>query len=361
MTKTTIKPQSIADNVESTGMARQAIMNANFPIVQRITPLTPGTADSFVADRWLIQQVPDGGTLPTVVHSQQVLTPGDIPGSFYHYRIAPNGAGTSLGAGSYSLLTQKIEHGTRYLCGLNKKVTVSFKARSSITNKKLGVYLGQEYGTGGSPSSLEIINGTKWTLTSTWTQYSYTFTTNTLAGKTFGTANNDNLRLVFASMWGSTYQGRVGDTVAETFVGSGNIDITDVELNADDVALPFMSKTEGEEKLACWKYAFAITTANAYEIIGQGFGSSTTEARIVVNLPVKMRIIPTLTATPGDYILANLTDALDLTGLVLDASHGQGLNTIILKATTTGVTQYRPYLFIGDASPGRILLLSAEL
>lgn len=233
-------------------MSRQAIMNGNFDIWQRGTSVALADAtQSYQADRWFDVPVDDGGTLPTLTRSRQLLTSGDIANSFFYTRLATNGAGTSLGNGSYHEFSQKIENGTRNLCGLNKNVTLSFYARSSIANKKIGVYLAQVYGTGGSPSSAEIINGTNWTLTSTWTKYEYTFTTNTLVGKTFGTNYDDYLTVSFFNMWGSTYQDRVGASTTETYVGSGNIDIAQVQLNAGDEALEFNPKSYEEELRAC--------------------------------------------------------------------------------------------------------------
>lgn len=232
---------------------RQAIINGNFDVWQRGTTATnPSHNTYFAADRW--KGFVDGSGFPAnIIHSRQALTPGDIPNSYYFYRISPDGTGTIATMVLYRLL-QIIENGNRYLCGLNKKITVSFYARSSIANKKIGIYIQQNYGTGGTPTSSEVINGTNWTLTSTWTKYTYTFTTNTLVGKTFGTNNDDNLSLFFGYVWNAIYQSRFGSSATEDFVGSGNIDIAQVQLCAGDVALPFMPKSYEEELSACMRY-----------------------------------------------------------------------------------------------------------
>lgn len=236
-------------------MSRQAIINGNFDVAQRGTTSTNPSDNSFLLDRWRYRVGADGGTLPTtIIVSQQAQTPGDLFGSYYYYRINPNEAGASLGAGSYGTNENKIEHGTRMLCGNGKKVTVSFYARSSIANKKLAISLRQVYGTGGTPTSSETLNGTNFTLTSSWVKYSYTFTTNTLVGKTFGTANDDYLQLIIWHMWGTTWLTETGSAGAETYVGSGNIDIAQVQLCAGDVALPFQPKSFEEELRACQRY-----------------------------------------------------------------------------------------------------------
>ena len=301
--------------------ARQAVMNGNFDIWQRGTSLVIGATDTgFLADRWRVFQYADGGTLPTITHSRQILTSGDIPNAFYHYRINCNGAGTSLGVNSYGQVTNYIENGTRYLCGLGKKVTVSFWARSSIANKKLGVYLIQNYGTGGSPTSSEIINGYNLTLTSTWTKYSYTFTTNTLVGKTFGTTNDDYLRVAFMYQWGSSLGVRVGSTGAgETYVGSGSIDIAQVQLNAGSVALPFYPKTFDQEYDACQRYyqkSFNYATAPSNSAAYAGADAKVTDRTgsyqgITVTFPKKMRATPT-TIQPYSLYIATANRIVDV-------------------------------------------------
>ncbi len=226
--------------------------------MSRGTTSTNPTSAALLSDRWItITSFAAGGALPTnVVHSRQSITAGDIANAFYHYRVAPDGAGTLDATGSsLAGLMHKTEYGTRYLCGASKQVTVSFWARSSIANKKIGVYLSQRYGTGGSPTANEDIAGTKWTLTSTWTKYTHTFTTNTLVGKTFGTANDDVLALLIGYVWGgATNQTLFADTVNETFVGSGNIDIAQVQLNAGSTALTFQPKSFAQELADCQRY-----------------------------------------------------------------------------------------------------------
>jgi hypothetical protein len=295
-----VTPKSILDSYLSNqyiGMARQAIMNGNFDIWQRGT--SSAVADAtviFKADRWYDYVSKDGGTLPTLTRSRQLFTSGDIPNSFYYTRLATNGAGTSLGVNSEGHFIQRIENGVRNLCGAGKQVTVSFWARSDIANKRICPTLRSNYGSGGSPSTPEYIQGTPITLTATWTKYTATFTTNTLAGKTFGTAGDDYLELNLFYMWGST----LGDirvqtgVTAETFVGAGNIDIAQVQLCSGDVALPFQPKSQGEELSACQRYYETGQTVGAPR-------SSDNVAIGAINYKASKRALPTLTysSAPG--------------------------------------------------------------
>ena len=342
-----------ASGLAGMGMSRQAIMNGNFDIWQRGTSFTPTDLGViYSADRWLDYTDKNGGTLPTLTRSRQLLTSGDIPNAYYFTRLATNGAGTSLGTSSLAILEERIENGTRNLCGASKTVTVSFWARSSIASKRITPTLLQTYGTGGSPTSSEKILGTPITLTSNWVKYTATFTTNTLVGKTFGTNNDDALYCRFWYMWGST----IGNTdvqagvSAETYVGSGNIDIAQVQLCSGDVALPFQPKTFEEELGQCQRYCVDLTggTAGANAVVSTAYAATTVTAYATINLPSQMRIAPTLTApTAANFSMGYWSGAnIALTAIAIGTATSQ---TVFLTCTVAagltanaGMALYRP-------------------
>lgn len=345
-------------------MSRQAIINGNFDVWQRGVAGTNPTNTIFpAADRWFVNVINTAGTLPTsIVHSQQTLTAGDISNSYYYYQIALNGAGSGLGTGDFYALRSNLEHATRYLCGAGKQLTFSFYARSSIANKKIGVTYYQGYGTGGAPTTTETIVGTNWTLGTGWTQYAHTVTTNTLAGKTFGTSNNDHFDVNFCIAWGEPKGTFVGATAAETYVGSGNIDIAQVQLCAGDVALPFQPKSYAQELQDCLRYAWVPygLSASRYPFI-TGFAYSASAAAIYANLPVTMRAIPTtLDVTSADWQLWNDADgAIDATGVSLGGACTPDM--VQLAVAGTGLTTYRNYMLKPDASAPRTMVFGAEL
>jgi len=312
---------------------RQAIINGNFDVWQRGTTVTNPAQLSFLADRWNIIRSADGGTLPTIIHSRQALTSGEIDGSFYFYRINVNGAGSSLGDTSYCNMRQKIEHGTRYLCGSGKKVTLSFKARSSISGKKIGFYLLQNYGTGGSPSSDEILTGSAETLTSDWQSFSFTFDTNALSGKTFGINNDDYLAVELWEMWGSNYASRFGESTAEDFGGSGNIDIAQVQVCAGEVALPFQPKSYDQEYRDCLRYfeRFWNTGNNAAPILAGGVRNSTTFYGAF--LFKEKRISPTITISNNSDFAIETTIPVATSGLTFSHTNTK---SALATATTSG-------------------------
>lgn len=320
------------DLVPNHSMSRQAIMNGNFDVWQRGTPSSTITDATifYTADRWYDYHADDGGTLPTLTRSRQALTPGDIPNAFYYSRLATNGAGTSLGVSSIGTLTQRIEYGTRSLCGNGKKVTISFWAKSDISNKKIGIYAHQTYGTGGSPTSSETINGTNWTLTSNWTKYTHTFTTNTLVGKTFGTNYDDYFGIYITYMWGTTTDERVGATTAETYVGSGNIDVAQVQLCTGEVALPFQPKSFEEELRACQRYFQAFNAGD-----GMGVCYSTTGVALYFPYATTMRSTPQ-SAYPG--VLTNALNVLSIGAKTPTAISDQSITPASLMCLATGTS-----------------------
>lgn len=235
-------------------MARQALINGNFDVWQRGTSFTIPAASQrlFTADRWNMDQ--DAAVNLARTFSRQQLSSGELLGSYYYLRANVIGAGTGYTTTSYARTMQGIEYGTRYLCGAGKRVTISFWARSSIAGKRIAVCLGQQYGTGGSPTGEETVGGATFTLTSSWAKYNVTISTNTLAGKTFGTNNDDQLVLQIWYAWGSAFLGLLGAPSAETWGGSGNVDIAQVQVNAGDTALPFPPRSYAEELALCQRY-----------------------------------------------------------------------------------------------------------
>jgi hypothetical protein len=325
-------------------MPRQAVINGNFDIWQRGTSITNPTATgTFLTDKFGIASATDGWTFPAnIIHSRQELTPGDMSNSYYFYRINPDGAGSGvLGATTSYCLYHRVEHGTRYLCGANKKVTLNFYAKSSITNKRLGMNLSQRYGSGGTPTSTENLLGTICNLTANWTYHTYAWTTNTLTGKTFGTANNDYLQLRFEYVWSSAYgTAQFGGTpTAETFVGSGNIDIAQVQLCVGDTVLPFVPKRYQDELNLCRRFNRRLTANSAYYCFGTGQAISTTAAKIFMPFGVQVRTTPTLSSsgtfclTKSDGTYQQITAAITIDNTGID---GVWLTTTVSAVLTAG-------------------------
>lgn len=271
------------------------MINGNFDEWQRgITLLNPNGV-KYIADRFAIVPNISGTSPANITHSKIQLINGEVPNATNGYRLSVDGSGI-LNSNDCYQIKQHIENGVRKLCGINKKLTLSFYAKSSIANKKLGIHAFQSYGSGGTPSAGEAITGKFFTLTSNWTKYSLTFNTITLNGKTFGTNNDDTLQIIFNYVYGSDYAQYVGDTIGETFGGTGTIDIAQVKLEIGDIATPFVPLQTGEEKAICMRY-YQLGGATPQGSSGADFNSYVTSGyyyATLVKFKVSMRNQPTL-------------------------------------------------------------------
>lgn len=342
-------------------MLRQAIMNGNFDIWQRGTSFTNPASGSFTSDRWAVSNNPDGGVLPVVTLSRQTLTPGDILGSFYFSRLAVDGAGSAFGANANYMKRQKIENGTRFLCGSGKKVTIAFYARSSIAGKRLAISPVQDYGSGGVPSAAEALAGQYVTLSAAWTRYTLTFTTNTLVSKTFGSNNDDSLQLRFFLMWGSGLASALGAPSAETFVGAGNIDIAQVQVCSGDTALLFQPKSYEEEEYASFRFNYRINNSSVnYAIFGTGFAYSATQAYIFIPYKARSRI-PNGTLTTGGSIglIRNGNVIVAVTGIAVNTYTRDGINLQI--TVTSGLTAGESLILLANNDATAYLNFDFEL
>lgn len=300
------------------------VIDSNFQIAQAVpvvaTVVTNPVSGTYpIFDMWKVLYNADAGVLPTTInHSQQKLTAGLIDRSFYSYRLNADGAGSAFGANSYYKVRHYIENGTRLLCGSGKKVTVTLKSFSTITGKKIGVALVQNYGTGGTPSTDETINGNKINLITTPQTLTATFTTNTLTEKTFGTNNDDYLAIDIYYQWGTSIAPVVGDTVAETFVGAGDIEISQVALYAGDIILELDPLPFSEELRRCQRYFQRWSSQDAvWQDYGNMIVNNGSEVDMTMPLIPSMRIPPTMNIVGirgTDWMLADITGTANTSG-----------------------------------------------
>lgn len=287
----------------SNSFSRQSVINGNFDIWQRGISFTisPATV-TYTADRWRTYTDANGGTLPTITVARGLLSSGELEKSFYYNRLTMNGAGSSLGNNATVEVGTNIENGTRFLCGDGKKLTLTFWARSSIANKTLGVKFIQYYGSGGSPTTQEVLSdqGQAVLLTSSWQKYTIEIETNTLSGKTFGTNNDDFFRFFFSYYWGSTRNAEMGGN-ATTNMANGTVDIAQIQLVAGDKELPFFPRDFREELSLCQRYYqkgfnYGTTPANNSELVWRtSLAPAGSYCRYNYVFPVEMRTTPVLT------------------------------------------------------------------
>lgn len=219
--------------------------------LERITVTDPATS---VYGSTLIQvkHLKASGTRGTMTVARQALTAG-VSSADYAIRVGTSGADSSLDADSYYLLRHYIHHGTRNHSN-GGKITVSFEVANSVADQKLGVALRQNYGTTGSPTAEEIIQGEIFTLASGVNSISKTFTTNTLTGKTFGTDNNDCLIVDIVVQCGSTVATSLFGGSAFGFTEATTLDFYEFGAYEGEVAYPFVASDDIYEILSFYKY-----------------------------------------------------------------------------------------------------------
>jgi hypothetical protein len=275
---------------------KNKIINGNFDIWQRGT--SNGMSGYYTADRWRSENV---GT--TKVASQQAFTLGQtaVPGepTYFMRHVVTS----SAGAGNYCFLQQKMES-MRTLAG--KTATLSFWAKAD-SSKNIAVEFGQNFGTGGSPSTFNTANVTTCALTSSWQKFFVTTSITSISGKTLGSNNNDFFELDFWFDAGSTWNSRTNSLGQQ----SGTFDIAQVQVEEGPVATAFEQRHIGQELALCQRYYQTYST-QTFRI--DGYASAAAQSvNISSSFRVEMRGTPTATTpyqtntniTNGPFITCN--------------------------------------------------------
>lgn len=280
-------PELVTNDIQY--LYRQAIINGNFDIWQRGTSFVNIADGGFSADRW--KSVYNNGSTTTISRGNTNLPDG----SQYYLEVNHTSSDDSG-------IRQIIESGWAFK---NKQVTVSFKARkkTSAFNRDLNVIL--KYGDAtfsiGSQTDIETKTISNASLSdSTWHSYSGTFT-----------VPNSASVLTLAL-----------DIKAAT-AGTDGFQITQVQLCAGDVALPFMPKSFEEELWACMRYyekSYGYSIAPGTNLQTNGLHSLIVPSNSIgasqpygtVNFKVNKRTSPTVTIRP--YTTASNTNQVSNDG-----------------------------------------------
>jgi len=329
-------------DITNNSLSRQAIINGNFDVWQRGTSITLSSLSAqTTADRW--SSYAD--------HADYSVSRED---------------GTGVTGSQYCLKVQRANGSTQvtpfnvYYCGLEKTDSVKFRG------KKLTLSFWAKKGADFSPTTFTgaIYTGTTgdqyvWnmtggasvgsvspTLTTDWQKFTIT-TTNVIA------SNVNEITLRFHT---SACVGTAG--------GNDAFYITQVQLCAGDVALPFMPKSYEEELRACLRYYYRTAQGAAYAMFGNGTAISTTAAEVFFHLPVIMRTIPTLetSGTASDYRFTDGVDTVVCSALPEIDTLTDNKDLLMIKGTVaSGLTQYRFYRLGANNTTNAYLAFSAEL
>lgn len=266
----------------------QVVINGGFTIAQQGSTLNflVGDSSTVTLDRWSWGHEAVGGINASGSVSQIPFPLGqtEVPGNpRYYCRITNTSVGSALGAGSYSALTQGIED-VRMLAGMT--LTLSFYARSSIPNKRLGAEFSQFFGWGGSTHFNAASKG--FILTNTFKRYIFTATMPSVFGKTLAAGNNLTLLLWLAS--GTTLASRCGFAGGFEWGGTGTTDLANIQIDVGNQAAPCQPHNVAQDLRQCLRYLWVANgellgiTRDGMNLFGGG----------KLTFPVPMREVPTL-------------------------------------------------------------------
>jgi hypothetical protein len=327
---------------------KNKIINGDFKINQRAFTSTT-TNGTFGFDRWSLVTV-DG----TTTYSTQSFTPGAAPVAGYESQFFARlvSSGQTL-TSAVSLLAQKIED-VRTLAG--QTATISFWAKAATGTPSVAAEFQQNFGSGGSPSATVNTYAGKTAITTSWARYSITIAVPSISGKTFGTTSDSRLTLNLWTSAGSDSNSRTGSLGIQ----SATIDFWGVQVEYGSYATPFQTASGGSpqaELAMCQRYYYRIQndSTNAYTNI-TGIAYSATGIAAFVPLKTTMRV------TPSAVDFASLrsfdaTNSATITAITLSAASP---NVAAIDVTASSLTQYRPYVILGNTVPS-FIGFSAEL
>jgi hypothetical protein len=335
-------------------LSPNAIINGAFDIWQRGTSFSGMGFGGFTADRFSNSQ---DNTLAVTVN-RETFSPGSAPvsgyeGTFFHRTAVPSNSG----AGVYAFVSHKIEDARSFA---GQTVTFSFWAKATSGTPKIGLNLGQNFGTGGS-SGTRLVQ-TPFTISTSWARYQVTLQLPSIVGKTIGSNSTVEIEIWYTA--GSTFTSRAGAIGNQ----SNTFDIWGVQLEAGTTATPFKRNANSiqGELAACQRYYERInwTKESAYAVFGMGVGISTTIAQIFIPMAVDKRVKPTsidtLTAATGLELVSG-NAAYALTSLAIEPNLSSNRSLGINAVVGSGLTANAPYYLRIANNVNCFIGISAEL
>nr|WP_312962817.1 hypothetical protein [Stenotrophomonas indicatrix] len=271
--------QAAVDGLESRMAGRNRLINGDFRVWQRGTAFSASTGARPTADRWLMN-----AQATTLSASRDDIAAGGgaagrlIAGSRHLLKLVVESV---AGADSMALVQQRIED-VRTFAG--KRVTVSFKARATVDNFKVGLEFQQSFGTGGSTARDSIGGGV--TLDTMWRWHQLTVDVPGIAGQTLGA--DSYLQL---SLWmdaGANFAGRAFGAGQK----SGVVYLAEMQVEEGDTATDFDRRPEALELLLCQRY---YETVDVNRILGITY-TANGDSRACIPFKVRKRSAPRITS-----------------------------------------------------------------
>ena len=250
------------------------LINGQFDIWQRGTDSGSNTDNGILAfDRWVLNS---SGATKQITRQSFTVGQTDVPSNpQYYLRYAVTTGNNNCG------IAQRIE-GVDRVQGV---VTLSFWAKgTNPAGGHFSIIHRQDFGTGGSPSNVVDTGIGDWTVTSSWTKYTFTFTPASISGKTLGTNNNSFFQC-------ELFRQPADDTGTAAYT----VDIANAKLEYGSYATDYQRINVGQELALCQRYYYKNTIIGI--VVFNDYNNSTSNFWATMFLPTVMRANPTATIT----------------------------------------------------------------
>jgi hypothetical protein len=295
------------------------LINGGFRLWQRGTSFTSG--NSYGADRWKHSFGDGAGTT-----SRQSFALGqtEVPGEpRYFWRHDRTSAATATS----TVIRQRIE-GVRTLAGVT--ATWSFYGKCGLA-KSFNIFIFQNFGSGGSPSSMVVIGPKAFSCTPSWSRHQFAFDIPSLSGKTVGTNGNDYVEIVLQESGSFS-----------TFT----LDLAQIQVEKGSIATPFQYRPVATElglaqRYYCKTYDFetdpgTATSAGYVEGGASGLSNGGHSIRVHWSFPVRMRAVPVITVYSLNGTSGQWTDASNVDRTGTAERTGQLGSNVEVSLTSTG-------------------------
>jgi hypothetical protein len=332
---------------------RNVLINGDFRINQRGFTSSSNPANAYGFDRWNMYS--NNGT---TTYSSQAFTVGNAISGYEpqnHIRLVTSGQSAANAA---SLIDQKIED-VRTCAG--SAVVVSFYAKAASGTPKVAVELGQNFGSGGSPSSTVNSYVGQVTLTTSWQRFTLTFNVPTITGKTIGTTANTSFLVL--NLWcsaGTDFNARTGSLGIQ----SNTFDIWGVQVEQNLQPTPFEQRPIGVELALCQRYYWRMNADATTTRFGAGYCYASNQAITFIQFPQPMRSAPTAleqSGTASHYAVLNSSGGGVPCNAVPAISTGATHSASITWTTSGSLTAGNGTIAFANSTTNAFLAWSAEL
>ena len=319
---------------------RNIIHNGAMKVAQRGT-ITGHTSGGISCDRYRL--VISGGAQVTT--SQDTDVPDATNGFKNSLKIDCTTADTSVAAGDYAILYQRIEgqdlQHLLYGTSSAKQITVQFWVKSA----KTGIHIVELF-----HLDATYFNAQQYTVSAanTWEKKTVTFVGYQTTA--FDNDANGSLQIAWWLLGGATYGGGTHNsntwhnTQANRAVGqvnvlddtANNFYLTGVQVEVADAATDFEHRSFVEELATCQRYFIRVAAATNYSKFGVGRAWNAANTAHVVYLPVPMRGTPVFShSTASNFGVAGVGNNITSFGLAERDTNNQMMTLNCVYATNS--------------------------